>query len=76
MTDALVRTIDRVGATNAHSVEIGIHPGEHGDADLARYEWGYRWAEELDALLSPEVRDAVDRNGFTLGSYSSLSAVT
>jgi predicted glycoside hydrolase/deacetylase ChbG (UPF0249 family) len=76
VTDALVRTIDRVGATNAHSVEIGIHPGEYGDADLARYEWGYRWAEELDALLSPEVRDAVDRNGFTLGSYSSLSAVT
>ena len=56
VTDALVRTIDRVGATDAHSVEIGIHPGEHGDADLARYEWGYRWAEELDALLSPEAR--------------------
>jgi predicted glycoside hydrolase/deacetylase ChbG (UPF0249 family) len=73
-TDALVRTIDRVGATNAQSVEVGIHPGENGDADLARYKWGYRWAEELEALMSPEAREAVERNGFTLGSYSALSA--
>jgi predicted glycoside hydrolase/deacetylase ChbG (UPF0249 family) len=74
VTGALVQTIDRVGATAAQSVEIGVHPGEEGDADLARYEWGYRWAEELDALLSPEAREAVGRNGFTLGSYSALSA--
>ena len=74
VTDALERTIDRVAATNAHSAEIGVHPGEDGDADLARYEWGYRWAEELDALMSAEARDAVERNGFTLGSYSALSA--
>jgi len=74
VTDALVRTIDRVGAINARSVEIGVHPGEHDDADLTRYEWGYRWGDELDALLSAEARTAVERNGFTLGSYSALSA--
>jgi len=73
-TDALVRTLDRLGATAAESVELGIHPGEHDDADLARYEWGYRWSDELDALVSPEARAAVDRNGFTLGSYAALVA--
>jgi predicted glycoside hydrolase/deacetylase ChbG (UPF0249 family) len=74
VTDALVRTIDRLGAGGLHTVEIGIHPGEHGDADLARYHWGYRWGDELDALVSPRVRDAIDRNGFRLGSYASLGA--
>ncbi|HEX2384429.1 MAG TPA: ChbG/HpnK family deacetylase [Acidimicrobiales bacterium] len=75
VTDALVRTIDRFGATDAQSVEIGIHPGEHDDADLARYEWGYRWSDELEALVSPEARAAAKRNGFTLGSYAALGAV-
>ena len=70
-----MRTIDRLGAHGAQSVELGIHPGEHDDADLARYEWGYRWGDELDALVSPEARDAVERNGFTLGSYAALGAV-
>ncbi len=73
-TDALVQTIDRLGAADAQSAEIGIHPGEHGDAALGRYEWGYRWGDELDALVSPDVRAAVERNGFTLGSYAALGA--
>jgi predicted glycoside hydrolase/deacetylase ChbG (UPF0249 family) len=71
---ALVETIDRLGTSDAESAEIGIHPGEHGDADLDRYEWGYRWGDELDALVSPDVRAAVDRNGFRLGSYAALGA--
>jgi predicted glycoside hydrolase/deacetylase ChbG (UPF0249 family) len=74
VTEVLVRTIDRLGATDARTVEIGIHPGEHDDADLARYEWGYRWADEFDALISPDVRAAVERNAFTLGSYAALGA--
>jgi predicted glycoside hydrolase/deacetylase ChbG (UPF0249 family) len=73
-TTALVRTIDRLGFGGAQSVEIGIHPGEHGDADLSRYEWGYRWGDELDALVSPEARAAVERAGFTLGSFATLGA--
>ena len=73
-TEALVRTIDRLGATQAQSVEIGIHPGEHDDKDLDRYEWGYRWGDELDALVSTEARAAVERNDFTLDSYAALGA--
>jgi len=68
----LVGVIDQLAATGVSAAEIGVHPGEHGDADLARYEWGYRWGDELDALTAPHVRDAVDRAGFRLGSFAAL----
>lgn len=72
-TDRLATTIDALGRTDAAVAELGIHPGEHGDADLARYEWGYRWGDELDALVAPSARDAVDRAGFTLAHFGVLS---
>ncbi len=70
----LVATIDRLGATGVATAEIGLHPGEHDDPALGRYEWGYRWGEEGDALVAPSVRDAVARNGFVLGSFAALGA--
>ena len=70
----LVDVIAQLAATGATTAELGVHPGEHGDADLVRYEWGYRWGDELDALVSPESRGAVDRAGFTLASYAALRA--
>ncbi len=73
-TDRLVALIADLARTPAVTAEIGIHPGEHGDPDLARYEWGYRWGDELDALVSPRVRAAVDDNGFTLGTFAALGA--
>lgn len=67
-------TIDTVACGSARTVEINCHPGEEGDADLARYAWDYRWGAELAALTSPELRDAVARHGFTLGGYRDLPA--
>jgi predicted glycoside hydrolase/deacetylase ChbG (UPF0249 family) len=71
----LLDVIDRLAASGARTAEIGIHPGERDDADLARYEWGYHWGDELDALVAPEVRDAVARAGFRLGSFAALQTV-
>lgn len=68
----IVGVIDQLAATDATTAEIGVHPGEHGDADLARYEWGYKWGDELDALTAPHVREAVERAGFRLGSFAAL----
>lgn len=68
----LVGVIDQLAATGAATAEIGVHPGEHDDRDLARYEWGYRWGDELDALTAPHVREAVERAGFRLGSFAAL----
>ncbi|MCI0347486.1 MAG: hypothetical protein L0221_18945, partial [Chloroflexi bacterium] len=72
---ALVRTIDRLAATGASTAELGCHPGEGGDPALARYRWGYRWSDELDALVSPAARAAVAASGFTLGTYGDVAAV-
>ena len=68
----LVGVVDQLAGTGATTAEIGVHPGEHADADLDRYEWGYRWGDELDALTAPHVRDAVERAGFRLGSFADL----
>ena len=72
-TEALVATIDALGATGATTAELGLHPGEHGDPDLDRYRWGYRWGDELDALVSAEAREAVERNGFLLVTFAALT---
>lgn len=71
----LVEVIERLAATGARAAEIGIHPGERDDAELARYEWGYHWGDELEALLAPSAREAVVRAGFTLGSFAALGTV-
>ena len=74
-TADLIAVIQQLGATGAATAEVGIHPGERDDPDLARYEWGYRWGDELEALLAIDVRNAVERAGFTLGSFAALGPV-
>lgn len=69
----LVATIDRLAASGVPTVELGVHPGEHGDPDLVRYPWSYRWGDETNALVSPGVRAAVAEGGFTLGSFAALA---
>jgi predicted glycoside hydrolase/deacetylase ChbG (UPF0249 family) len=54
------------------SVELGCHPGARHDPDRARYDWGFRWPDEAEALCSPAVRDAVARRGFRLGHFGDL----
>lgn len=68
----MVEAIDRLGRSGAPSVELATHPGEAGDPDLARYRWGYRWSDELEALRSSSAREAVARHGFRLGTYADL----
>ncbi|MEP6802461.1 MAG: ChbG/HpnK family deacetylase [Acidobacteriota bacterium] len=68
----LLRAIDRVARSGASSAEILLHPGEAVDAERGRYNWGYDWAGDLAAALDPEVRSAVLRAGFRLGTYRDL----
>jgi predicted glycoside hydrolase/deacetylase ChbG (UPF0249 family) len=68
----LVTTIDRLSATGASSCELWAHPGVDADPDRSRYDWNYRWSEELEALCSTQVRRAVERGGFRLGTYAHL----
>jgi predicted glycoside hydrolase/deacetylase ChbG (UPF0249 family) len=50
--------------------ELICHPGED-DADTRRRygHWGYRWAEELEALTAPETRVVLKEQGITLTSF-------
>jgi len=51
--------------------ELICHPGE-GDADTrTRYShWGYRWAEELEALTAPETQVVLKEHGIALTSFA------
>jgi len=64
--------LTRLARTDAAAVELSAHPGEAEDPDRDRYRWGYRWGDELAALLDPRVRTAIERHGFSLGNYGDL----
>ncbi|MCX7619513.1 MAG: ChbG/HpnK family deacetylase [Acidimicrobiales bacterium] len=72
---AMLAAIGRLAATGARSAELATHPGEHGDPDLVRYEWEYRWAYELDALCRASVRHAIEDLGFELATFADLAEV-
>jgi predicted glycoside hydrolase/deacetylase ChbG (UPF0249 family) len=72
----ILRALERFAAADVASIELSGHPGEADDDERYRYRWGYHWGAELDALVSPSVRQAVERYGFRLGTYRDLAAFT
>ncbi len=71
---AILRALDRFAGLEVPSMELSGHPGEAEDDERHRYRWGYHWGAELDAVLSPTVRQAIERHGFRLGTYRDLAA--
>ena len=61
----LGRAVDDLAAGEG-SVEINAHPGPADDDDRARYQWSYRWGDELEALCDPALRAHIERSGFVL----------
>ncbi len=55
------------------AVEINMHPGVAGDTDLGRFDWGFRWADELSMLTALSTREAVAAAGFRLGGFADLT---
>jgi hopanoid biosynthesis associated protein HpnK len=50
--------------------ELICHPGEDDTDTWTRYShWGYRWAEELEALIAPETRVVLEEQGIVLTSF-------
>jgi chitin disaccharide deacetylase len=68
----MAAAVDRLAASGAATAELGTHPGEADDAERARYEWGYEWPGELEALVAPEMKTRVEGGGFVLGTYADL----
>jgi hopanoid biosynthesis associated protein HpnK len=55
--------------------ELICHPGEDDAGTRKRYShWGYRWAEELEALTAPETRVFLKEQGIALTSFMQASA--
>ena len=52
--------------------EIGCHPGQTADEVPEQPGWSYGWEEELAALCSRRVREAIAQRGIRLASYGEL----
>jgi predicted glycoside hydrolase/deacetylase ChbG (UPF0249 family) len=52
--------------------EAVLHAGEEDDVTRARYDWGYSWREESEALESETVGAALAARGITLVSFGQL----
>jgi chitin disaccharide deacetylase len=64
--EKLTRILDDVEGLT----ELVCHPGL-GDQTLeAAYGWGYGWDRETAALCDPRVKDAMERRGIRLASFS------
>ncbi len=51
--------------------ELSCHPGEGDKETCTRYgHWGYRWAEELEALTAPETRSLLQEQKIALTSFA------
>jgi len=50
--------------------ELMCHPGEDDAETRTRYNhWGYRWAEELEALTAPETRAVLEKQEIVLTPF-------
>jgi chitin disaccharide deacetylase len=57
--------------------ELICHPGEDDAETLTRYShWGYRWAEELEALTAPNTRAVLNEQGIALTSFMRASEMS
>jgi predicted glycoside hydrolase/deacetylase ChbG (UPF0249 family) len=54
--------------------ELVAHPGTTTSALQARYDWGYDWSGETAALRDPELRRAIEREGWDLRSFADAAA--
>lgn len=69
-TENLQRLLRYLPSTG--TCELMCHPGL--DDPTTRYRhWGYRWSDELHALIAPEISDALRRKGVQLISYRQLA---
>lgn len=66
----LIRLIDRLGDGDH---EIVTHPGLEPGAVPQDPTWRYDWEGELQAVLSPRVREAIARRDIQLVNYAQLT---
>ena len=66
--------VDLLGAVPEGSTELMCHPGRCGEAlRHARTRLKESREHELEALMAPEVRQALQRNGIELVNFAGLN---
>ena len=55
-------------------MELVAHPGVTSETLPQRYRWGYDWIGETEALTDPELRTSLEREGYSLRTFSDLAA--
>jgi len=66
------RMLEILARLPAGVTEIYLHPAAQSGQIIAASMSQYRHADELDALLSPRVRSAIDSAGVSLGGFGDL----
>lgn len=52
--------------------EIMMHPGRSTAVLARQFSWGYHWEEELQALVSPEIRQLAEKKQIEFINYGQL----
>jgi hopanoid biosynthesis associated protein HpnK len=68
------RVIDALTSLPEGVTEFYFHPGTRSGAEIAPSMEGYRHTDELDALLSPRVRECIERLGCPVGGFTDVLA--
>lgn len=70
------RLLQAIGHLRDGVTEIYLHPATESGRSIAAPMAAYRHADELAALLSPKVRQALEHSGIPRGGFSDLVAQT
>jgi predicted glycoside hydrolase/deacetylase ChbG (UPF0249 family) len=70
--EELEASLRRLARHRPRTAELVVHPGTAVDPPRDRHPWGYRWADELDALCAERSAALVAELGFTLARPSAL----
>ncbi len=62
------------GSPSGIVAELVTHPGIGSPELKARYDWGFDWTGETDALTDPSLRSAVRDAGFRLTTFADLAS--
>lgn len=67
-------TIERIVTSLPDGVgELSCHPGSDNGHLGGNHPWGYMWEQELAALCSPRVLEAIEKSNVELTNYSGLN---
>ena len=72
-TDRILRGL-KTEKAGGGVAELVAHPGVTSRSLQERCPWGYDWSGETAALTDPELRNSLEREGYSLSTFADLAA--